>query len=98
MTTYAPGEADSGSSVQMWTAGKLFEAAVAKLGDAAKSKPLTAAMIIDGLHQIKNDTLGGLTGPLTFTNGPTPSNGCFFYEKLTDKGWTAPRGSKPVCR
>jgi branched-chain amino acid transport system substrate-binding protein len=98
MDTYAPGEPSSGSSVQLWTAGKLFEAAVAKLGVAAKTKPLTAQMIIDGLHQIKNDTLGGLTGPLTFPNGPTPSNGCFFYEKLTSSGWTAPRGTKPVCR
>lgn len=98
METYAPGEADSGSSVQIWTAGKLFEAAVAKLGDAAASRPLTAAMIIDGLHRISHETLGGLTGPLSFLNGPTPSNGCFFYEKLTDAGWTAPRGSKPECR
>lgn len=98
MNTYAPGEKDSGSSVQMWTAGKLFEAAVAKLGAAAQTKPLTAAMIVDGLHQIKNDNLGGLTGPLTFPNGPAPSSGCFFYEKLTTQGWTAPRGTKPVCR
>jgi branched-chain amino acid transport system substrate-binding protein len=97
LDTYAPGEEPSGSSVQMWTAGKLFEAAVAKLGEAAKSKPLTAQMIIDGLHKIKNETLGGLTGPLTFPEGPAPSSGCVFYEKLTDKGWTAPRGSKPVC-
>jgi branched-chain amino acid transport system substrate-binding protein len=97
LNTYAPGEQTSGSSVMMWTAGKLLEAAVAKLG-AAGQKPLTAAMIIDGLHQIKNETLGGLTSSMSYTEGPQKSNGCVFFELLTTKGWGAPQGAKPYCR
>jgi branched-chain amino acid transport system substrate-binding protein len=93
---YAPGEQTSGSSVQMWAAAKLLEAAVAKLGAAAQG-PLTADMIIQGLHKIKNETLGGLSGPLTFGAGLPKSSGCAFYELLTPKGWSAPAGSKPIC-
>jgi branched-chain amino acid transport system substrate-binding protein len=93
---YAPGEQTSGSSVQMWTAAKLVEAAVAELGSAAQGT-LTSAMIIDGLHKIHNNNLGGLTGPLTFGAGLPKSNGCVFYELLTTKGWSAPVGAKPVC-
>jgi branched-chain amino acid transport system substrate-binding protein len=93
---YAPGEQTSGSSIQMWTAAKLIEAAVAELGSAAQNT-LTSAMIIDGLHKIKNNNLGGLTGPLTFGPGLPKSNGCIFWELLTPKGWSAPVGAKPVC-
>jgi branched-chain amino acid transport system substrate-binding protein len=93
---YAPGEQTSGSSVQMWAAAKLLEAAVNKLG-AAGQATLTSDLIIQGLHKIKNETLGGLSGPLTFGAGLPKSNGCAFYELLTAKGWAAPVGSKPIC-
>jgi branched-chain amino acid transport system substrate-binding protein len=94
---YAPGEATSGSSIQMWAAAKLLEAAVAKLGPAGVDATLTPAMVLDGLHQIRNETLGGLTGPLAFPAGLPKSSGCVFYELLTTKGWSAPVGAKPVC-
>ncbi len=99
LVRYAPGEEPSGSSVQMWAAAKLLEAAVGRLGAAAVSDTLTPAMVLDGLHKIHNDTLDGLSGPLTFnTGGLAKSNGCVFFELLTQKGWTAPQGSKAICR
>ncbi|HEX3612768.1 MAG TPA: ABC transporter substrate-binding protein [Sporichthyaceae bacterium] len=99
LVKYAPGEEPSGSSVQMWAAAKLLEAAVGKLGAAGVSDTLTPAMVLDGLHKIHNDTLDGLSGPLTFNSGGlAKSNGCVFFELLTQKGWTAPQGSKAICR
>jgi branched-chain amino acid transport system substrate-binding protein len=93
---YAPGEQTSGSSVQMWAAAKLIEAAVHELGAAAQGT-LTSAMMIQGLHKVHSNNLGGLTGPLTLGPGRPKSNGCIFWELLTTKGWSAPRGAKPIC-
>jgi branched-chain amino acid transport system substrate-binding protein len=95
---YAPGEETSGSSVQMWAGAKLLEAAVAQLGSAAVTETLTPALVLTGLHKIQNETLGGLSGPLTFGSGLPKSNGCVFFELLTPKGWSAPQGAKPICR
>jgi branched-chain amino acid transport system substrate-binding protein len=94
---YAPGEQTSGSSIQMWAAAKLLEAAIAKLGSAAVDAALTPEMVLNGLHLIRGETLGGLTGPLSFPDGLPKSSGCIFYELLTAKGWSAPVGAKPVC-
>jgi branched-chain amino acid transport system substrate-binding protein len=47
-----------------WAGGKLFEAA-AKAGNIGPSS--TAADVKKGLYALKNETLGGLTGPLTVT-------------------------------
>jgi ABC-type branched-subunit amino acid transport system substrate-binding protein len=49
-----------------WTAGKLFEKGVLAGGATGK---VTRATVLAGLYTIKNDTLGGLTSPLTFTAG-----------------------------
>jgi len=98
LAKYAPGEEPSGSSVQMWSAAKLLEDAVGQLGAAAVSETLTAALVLDGLHKIHNDTLDGLSGPLTFNAGLPKSNGCVFFELLKPVGWTAPFAAKPFCR
>ncbi|HEX3788618.1 MAG TPA: ABC transporter substrate-binding protein [Pseudonocardiaceae bacterium] len=98
LVKYAPGEEPSGSSVQMWTAAKLLESAVANLGPGAATDALTALMVFDGLHKVHNDTLDGLTAPITFGSGLPRSSGCVYFELLTQKGWTAPLGVKPICR
>ena len=46
-----------------WTAGKLFEKGVLAGGVTGK---VSRQSVLAGLYTIKNDTLGGLTGPLTF--------------------------------
>ncbi len=96
---WAPNQPPDGASVLAWTAARLFEAAVEKIAPQVQNGPLTPAMVVTGLGKIKNETLGGLTGSLTFTPGQRTSNssGCVFYQFLTTQGWTAPRGSTPLC-
>jgi branched-chain amino acid transport system substrate-binding protein len=96
---YAPDLQPSGAAVISWASAELFRTAVENIADRAQRGPITPELVMTGLGTIHDQTLGGLTGPLTFTpnEAHATSNGCVFYELLTDKGWTAPRGSKPVC-
>jgi branched-chain amino acid transport system substrate-binding protein len=96
---YLPNQPPDGASMLAWAAAQLFETAVDKVADQARQGPLTTALILDGLGKIHEDTLGGITGPLTFTPAEShaTSNGCVFYMTLDTTGWTAPRGSQPVC-
>ena len=69
-----------------WVSGKLFERATAQLAE-----PPTTAGILSGLWSIKNDNLGGLTGPRTFTeNQPAANPVCGSVIVVKDKAWTAP--------
>jgi branched-chain amino acid transport system substrate-binding protein len=99
MKTYAPNLAPDAVSIAAWSSGKLFEAAIAALGPSARSAPITTEVVLSGLGKIKKETLGGLAPPITFSPGQkkAPPITCVFYELLTTKGWTAPRGSKAVC-
>jgi branched-chain amino acid transport system substrate-binding protein len=62
MDQNAPGIDVAGSPMQGWASAKLLEAAAARL-----SEPPTSASILAGLWSLKNETLGGLAMPLTFT-------------------------------
>jgi branched-chain amino acid transport system substrate-binding protein len=99
MKRYAPSLAPDGASISVWTSAAMLEKVVELAGDAARTGPLTTALIVNGLGKLKNETLGGLTGPLTYKPGQAkaPSSACLFYELLTPQGWTAPRGSKQIC-
>ncbi|GAA0619506.1 hypothetical protein GCM10009547_22470 [Sporichthya brevicatena] len=98
LKTYAPQIVSSGMTLQMWSSGKILEAAVALLGPAAREKPLTADQILSGLGKIQNETLGGITAPLNYAQkGKSRSSGCVFVTLLGKQGWTAPNGSKPLC-
>jgi branched-chain amino acid transport system substrate-binding protein len=100
LAQYSPGTETDGNSMTAWASAKLFEAAIAKLGTAARDKPILSPDVLTGLGKIKNETLGGLSPPITFTPGQksAPSIKCIYFEVLTDKGWTAPRGSNFVCK
>jgi branched-chain amino acid transport system substrate-binding protein len=96
---YAPSVGTSATSpltpvqMQVWTSGKLFEAAVAASG----SGPVTAASVKRGLYALKDETLGGLSGPLNFTPGkPSPVN-CYFTYKIESGQFVKISGDKPVC-
>lgn len=95
----APGMVTDGPSMIGWTSGMLFEAAVAALGATARSAPITTPAIMAGLGEIRNETLDGLSPPITFRPGQVaaPRIHCVFLELLTTTGWTAPNGSDPVC-
>jgi branched-chain amino acid transport system substrate-binding protein len=77
----------------VWVSGKLFEAAV----NAAGTSHVTAASVLKGLYALHNDTLGGLTGPLTFKRGKVTLNNCYFLYKLQNSKFTDPGGVKAQC-
>lgn len=93
---YAPNMEPDGASVIAWTSAKLLEAAVARV---AGTGPITSTSVVEGLGAIHDETLDGLTAPLSFSPGQhhATSSGCVFYELLGVAGWTAPRGSRPIC-
>jgi branched-chain amino acid transport system substrate-binding protein len=77
-----------------WTAGKAFELAARNVSD---TKP-TSAEILEGLWSFKNETLGGLTHPLTFTKGQNaPRMACWWQLVLVKGKWTAPNGMTVAC-
>lgn len=79
---------------QGWVAGKLLEAAGAKMAE-----PPSPAGILAGLWSIKDDNLGGLTHPLTFTQGqPAKPKACWFNITVKGGTWTSADGYKLNCK
>jgi branched-chain amino acid transport system substrate-binding protein len=76
-----------------WTSGKLFELATRNLAE-----PPTNVGILQGLWNIKDNDLGGITQPLTFTEGqPAKPISCWWNIRLKDKKWISPDGFKRQC-
>lgn len=96
---YSPKSEPTANSITAWAAGKLFEAVIANLGPSAVGKAITTADVMAGLGKVRNETLDGLTPPFTFSPGQqfAPEVPCVYFTLLSDKGWTAPKGSKYVC-
>jgi branched-chain amino acid transport system substrate-binding protein len=85
LRTYGVGMTPGLGLTQGWTAGKLFARAAAHLPE-----PPTNEAVLAGLWSIKNDDLGGITGPLTFTaNQPATPAPCWFDLAMTDR-WSSP--------
>lgn len=77
-----------------WVAGKMLEKAAAALPE-----PPTSEAVLRGLWTLKNDTLGGLTLPLTFVeNQPATPKACWFDISIKNKAWIAPNGFRMSCR
>lgn len=99
LARYAPSVGTTGASpltpvqMQVWASGELFQAAV----DASGSGPVTSASVKRGLYALKNETLGGLSGPLNFVPGKPSLENCYFTYKIHDGQFTEPAGDKPVC-
>jgi branched-chain amino acid transport system substrate-binding protein len=92
---YNPGFTTGDAAGLGWTAGALAVAASAGLpsGDVKSSD------FIDGLYKIKGNNLGGLTAPLTFTQGKTPKIPYCLFAAISnndDSGWKTPT-SKASC-
>jgi branched-chain amino acid transport system substrate-binding protein len=100
LARWAPNTPPDGAGIIAYTSAKLFEKAIANVAADARRGPITPALIVRGLGGIRNESLGGLTVGVTFRPGEkdAASSGCVFYEFLTTTGWTAPNGSRPVCR
>ncbi|MGQ0468196.1 MAG: ABC transporter substrate-binding protein [Sporichthyaceae bacterium] len=98
MKAHAPDVATDSGSILSWAAGKLFEAALARVGDSARTGVVGSGEILVGLGRIKGETLDGLTPPITFVAGkPAPDVKCVYYLRLGKDGWTAPNGTKYSC-
>ncbi|MGQ0632536.1 MAG: ABC transporter substrate-binding protein [Sporichthyaceae bacterium] len=95
---YAPSAAEDQQTLLGWAAGKLFEAALAKVSERARAGDVTTAMVLEGLWQLKNEKLDGLSPGATFTKGqPATSIDCYYGLRLDSKGFGAVNGSEPVC-
>jgi branched-chain amino acid transport system substrate-binding protein len=96
-TSFPSDERNSASSAQGWAAGQLF-AAAATAGGFGKIANPTSADVLKGLYKLKNQTLGGLAPPLTFTKGkPAGSVSCFFIGGLESGKFTLPFGQGTSC-
>jgi branched-chain amino acid transport system substrate-binding protein len=74
-----------------WTAGKALELALER--SLAQSTNPSSAGIFKGLWSFRGETLGGLTPPLTFSQGqPSPEVLCAHLVKVSGGQWVAPQG------
>jgi len=90
---YAPNLELSGATSMVWTAGELLKKAMANVGP----QPTTDA-IFKGLWSMKNETVGGLTPPVTYVaNQGTPPISCYFVVQIKGGKWSAPKGSVYQC-
>ena len=77
-----------------WTGGQLFKAA-ANAGHLTPNS--TPADLKNALYSLKNETLGGLAPPLTYTRGKPYSTNCWFTSKAQGGTLVSTNGNKPVC-
>jgi branched-chain amino acid transport system substrate-binding protein len=92
---YAPSVGFAGPGALTWAAGELVVAASKDLG----ANP-TSDQFFQGLYTIKNNTLGGLTPPLTFTNNGANSatvGSCYWVMKLNNGQWEDLNNGTPTC-
>jgi branched-chain amino acid transport system substrate-binding protein len=77
-----------------WTSGQLFAAAAkaANMGNSPSAQGLKK-----GLYALKNDTLGGLSGPITYVHGKNPNakEKCYFVMQIKNGKFVA--SDKPSC-
>ena len=54
--------------------------------------------VLNGLYSLKNETLGGLIQPATFSpDQKSRGSSCYFPLVIKDKKWLAPLGAKQEC-
>jgi branched-chain amino acid transport system substrate-binding protein len=95
---YYPGLTRSAEFTQddfySWTGGKLFEAAAKAAGIGPNSTP---AQLKTGLYALKDDTLGGIAPPLTYTKGKPFFTPCWFSSRIQKGTLISVNGNRPVC-
>jgi branched-chain amino acid transport system substrate-binding protein len=90
---YSPNLEQSGGTSMVWTSGELLRKAMASIG----AQPTTDA-IFKGLWSLKNETVGGLTPPVTYAaNQGAPPVPCYFVVQVKGGRWTSPKGSTYSC-
>lgn len=90
---FAPNTAPGASSVLGWVAAKVFEKAAQNIGEQPSSDA-----VLRGLWSMKNDDIGGLTQPLSFTEGQNaPQTRCYWVVQADKGKWTSPNGGVRTC-
>jgi branched-chain amino acid transport system substrate-binding protein len=94
MKRYAPGVPADPSGFTGWVSAQLFATAMKTLSDNP-----TSAEILTAMYRIKHNDLGGITQPLTFTEGQNaPQNPvCWWTIKIISGKWTSPDNGKRTC-
>src|SRR5581483_267626 len=94
MAKYAPNVGVAYDVSQGWVTAKVFEKAAANLPDNPTSED-----VLRGLWAMRNETLGGLSGPLTFIEGqPAAPLTCYWPVRAKGGQWVAPTGGQGVCK
>ena len=79
-----------------WTMGLLITEAAVK-GKVGTTNPMTPAALFDGVYADSGTTLGGMTPPLTFIQGQSNENRCWFWVGINGGKFQTPYGSTPTC-
>jgi len=77
-----------------WASGLMFQKAVQLSG--ATGVP-TSAEILSGLAKFKDQSLGGFTGPLTFTDPTNKVADCFFVTQIVHQKFVEENGGHSIC-
>ncbi len=85
---YGPG------ATGVWASGMLF-AAAAKAGNLGDNP--TSAQVLQGLYALKDETLGGLAPPLTYTQGKPTTVDCWFYLGIQNQQFAPTFGTQSAC-
>lgn len=95
LAKYLPDIGDENGPLPMnsYISVQLFKKAV-ELGGTDK---VTSASIKEGLYQMKDETLDGLTVPLTFTEGKPTVVNCYFTLGIEKNKFTEPEGLDYKC-
>ncbi|MBZ5739414.1 ABC transporter substrate-binding protein [Nocardioides mangrovi] len=95
LATYLPDLGDENGPLPMnsYIAVQLFKKAV-ELGGTDE---VTSASIKDGLYQMKDETLDGLTVPITYTEGKPTIINCYYTLGIENGKFTEPDGLKTKC-
>jgi ABC-type branched-subunit amino acid transport system substrate-binding protein len=99
MDRWNPSARIEASSALAWSSARMLERAVDLLGPSVRDIPLTRELIFKGLGLVKNETLGGLIPPTTYTAGEahSPENFCYSPMAFDRRGFYAPRGTSFSC-
>ncbi len=79
-----------------WGIGTLLLEA-AKAGNLPKNTPVTPAALKSALLALHTTTVGGLSSPITFTQGQPETNDCFYTAGIKNGKFTLPDGLKVTC-
>ena len=98
MAKYESGKTIDAIAMEGWTSGAVLGVALQNALKANGGKSVSRSDVLKGLGQIKADTFGGLTPPLTFTaSGVQAPTYCYFSITVSGGKWTAPSGLKATC-